>query len=320
MTTSAQSQFQRVDNLIHSGAQTNFNFSESFPFARNWSYTTAVIPQLNWQDKGPTNNVSTDTQKGYTGSTDFSNGLRWRPVSALTIDAAHTLIERMKPNEFAFARDTQDHGVTANSLNLSANMRPSSRALFRTSSGFDFRKLDDESQLTYEQRKWLPWNTDLTYTPNRRWDYYAQTIVGQYPFRTESWQLSAAYHGLYRTSLMTAFLFNNNAPGIMTWNETVGYYFGPGWRVDASINANVPSTSLSAAHGTRLINTQLVVVRDMHCWQTQFIYRDTPPFSREVSILFNLKLGAKSTKQIPDQNLESQFYPWRASGPDPSIR
>jgi hypothetical protein len=320
LNAGAQNQFERVDNLIHSGAQTNFSLSESFPFARDWSYTTALTPQINWQDKGPTTDVSTDTQKGYTGRTTFTNGMRWRPASALTIDAGHTLTERMKPNDFVFARDTTDHGVEANALALSANMRPSPRVLFRTSSGFDLRKLDHENLLDYQQRKWLPWSTDITYTPNRRWDYYAQNILGHYPVRTESWQFSGIYHGPYKTSVMTAFLYNRSAPGSVSWNETIGYYFGPGWRVDASLNANVPSTSLGASRDAHLINTQLVLVRDMHCWQTQFIYRDTPPFSREFSILFNLKLGAKSAKQISDQDLESQFYPWRASGPDPSIR
>jgi hypothetical protein len=320
MTTSAQSQFERTDNLIHSGAQANLNLTESFPFARNWSYTTALSPQLNYADKGPTTYFSTDTQKGYTERTTFTNGMRWRPVSALTIDAGHTLTERMEANTLDFNRDSTDHGVETNQLSLSANMRPSSRVLFRTSSGFDFRKLDDESLLDYEQRKWLPWSTDLTYTPTKRWEYYAQNIVGHYPFRTESWQVSATYHGLYKTTLMTAFLYNSSAPGDVTWNEMVGYYFGPGWRVDASFSATVPSTSLGATSNANLINTQLVVVRDMHCWQTSFIFRDTPPFSREFSILFNLKLGATSAKQIPDQNLESQFYPWRAYGPDPSIR
>jgi lipopolysaccharide export system protein LptA len=320
MSTVAQSQYQRLDNLIHNGAQTNVSLSQSFPFARDWSYNAAVTPLVNWQDKGDVDNVSTDTQKGFTGKTTVANGMRWRPTSALTLDADHTLTERMKPNDLEFARDTTDHGVEANQLALSANMRPSSRLLFRTSSGFDMRKLDDESLLDYEQRKWMPWSTDLTYTPNRRWDYYAQNIVGFYPARTESWQVSGTYHGLYKTSIMTAFLYNRSAPQTVSWNETIGYYFGPGWRVDASFNAGVPSTSIRSTRDANLINTQLILVRDMHCWQTQFIYRDTPPFSREYSILFNLKLGPTSAKPIADQNLESQFYPWRSTGPDPSIR
>ena len=75
-----------------------------------------------------------------------------------------------------------------------------------------------------------------------------------------------------------------------------------------------------ATRDANIVNTSLILVRDMHCWQTQFIYTDTPPFSRSYSILFNLKLGAQPTKPIANEDLESQFYPWRANGADPSIR
>ena len=246
--------------------------------------------------------------------------MRWRPVSSLTLDTVHNLTERMKPNDFVFARDTTDHGVEADNVTFVANMRPSQRVLVRSSSGFDLRRLDDEALLDYKQRKWTPWSTDVTYTPNRRWEYYAQNIIGHFPERTQSWQVSATYRGIHRTSLMSSFLYNRSAPGTVNWNERIGYYFGPGWRLDAGFNALVPSTSLGATRNGNLINTDLVLVRDMHCWQTQFIYRDTPPFSREFSILFNLKLGPTSAKPIADNDLESQFYPWRGAGADSSIR
>jgi hypothetical protein len=42
------------------------------------------------------------------------------------------------------------------------------------------------------------------------------------------------------------------------------------------------------------------------------IYRNRPPFSREYSLMFNVKLGAAAQKNIIQPDLESQFYPWRA--------
>jgi lipopolysaccharide export system protein LptA len=320
MTGNAQSQYLRADELIHNGAQTIMNVSESFPFARRWTFGTRVSPQLNWQDRGANTNVSTDTQKGVTGRLTFGNNLRWRPVSLLSLDAVHTLTERLKPNAFEFARDTTDHGVETNAISLSANMRPSARTLVRSSSGYDFRRLDDESLADYNQRKWSPWNNDITYTPNKRWEYYVSNQLAHYPFRTNLWQTTAQYAGFQKTILKTDFVYNRGAPGMVTWNETVGYFFSPGWRVDASFNALVPSTSISATQNSKLVNTQLVVLRDLHCWQAQFIYRDTPPFSREYSVLVTVKLGAKPEKQIANNDLESQFYPWRATGADPRIR
>jgi len=51
----------------------------------------------------------------------------------------------------------------------------------------------------------------------------------------------------------------------------------------------------------------------MHCWTAQFIYKDIAPFTHEFSLLFNLKVGATGpTKTIANEDLEAQFYPWRA--------
>ena len=74
----------------------------------------------------------------------------------------------------------------------------------------------------------------------------------------------------------------------------------------------MPNNSLGSVRDGSFTQSQFIVTRDMHCWNAQFSYINLPPFTHQYSLMFNLKLGAEAAKSIADQNLEGQFYPWRA--------
>jgi lipopolysaccharide export system protein LptA len=313
--------YSRVDDRTRTNASAGFTLSESIPLSRNWSYSPTITPEVRWQDKeaplAPTTSTTTVIQsgsfKGAQGRFGTTHTLRYRPLSSLTIDQSYALTERFMPNKFEADRRLADRGIETHRLNWLLYWRPQRQVLFRSFSGFDMRKIDDEPLNNYRQRRFDPWTAELTFQPQKiAMDYFFRHQLSYYPTRTSLWEASARYSGIYRTIIETGLLYNRGAGGVLTSNSRLGFYLSPGWRVDAVVHALVPNGSLGQARNARMIDNEFIVIRDLHCWEAQFSYRNRPPFSREYSLMLNLKLGAKAAREIADQDLEAQFYPWRA--------
>jgi lipopolysaccharide export system protein LptA len=318
---SAGENYSRVDDKTRTNVRGSFSLSESIPLSRNWSFSPSITPDVRWQDKyDPTPPTSSSTTiipigsfRGVQGRLGTSNTLRYRPLSSLTIDQTYSLTSRLYPNKLTLDRRLADRGIETHRLGWLLYWRPKRQVLFRSFSGYDLRKIADESPNLYRQRKFDPWTAELTYQPQRvALDYFLRHQLNFYPTRTGLWEATVRYSGVYRTIIETGLLYNRGTAGELTSNNRIGFYLSPGWRVDAVMHALIPNQSASAARHARMIDNEFIVARDMHCWEAQFIYRNRPPFSREYSILFNLKLGSRAAKEIADEDLESQFYPWRA--------
>ncbi len=332
--------YQRADDRTHDKANTNVTLSDTINLSRNWTLTPSFTPQLNWQDKfdptganfsvsdftgvvqstgpgslgGPV--IGTGQYRGFQARIGQGETLRWRATSNLSLDTTYNLVARLTPNSTALDRSLSDGGIERNHVTWFAFFRPSRSTLVRSFSGYDFRNIADESLTDYKQRKFDPWSIEVTLQPrNSKFDYYFRHQLGYYPTRTLAWETTGRYHGIHRTILELGLLYarpDEPSPALLTVNNRVGIFFSSGWRLDAILHSLAPNQSLGATRDARFIDTEFILVRDMHCWQSQFVYRSRPPFGREFAILFDLKLGATKAKEITDQDLESQFYPWRA--------
>lgn len=323
MSGSVSRAYLRADERMHLNADGIFTFTQSIPLSRDWSFTPTLTPQLHWQDQrnpaarppagSTTTVIPAGLFRGFQGKVGTSDTLRFRPFSALTLDQTYSWTARLEPNRTGLDRVRADGGIETNRLAWLAVWRPSRVILVRSLSGYDLRRVADEDPNAYRQRKFDSWATDTTILPRRSgMEYFARYHMIYYPIRTSLWEVSGKYKGRYRTVVETGVLYNRGQAGLLTWNNRLGVYLSSGWRVDAALHSFVPSTTLDAvARQSSVIDTEFIVTRDMHCWQAQFIYRSLPPFTREYSILFDLKLGAKAAKDIADKDLESQFYPWR---------
>jgi hypothetical protein len=217
----------------------------------------------------------------------------------------------MKPDGWGLDRALADGGNETNHLTWLLFWRPDRAVLMRSYSGYDFRQIANEDPNFYRQRRVDPWTSELTYTPLRSaFDYFFRYQLSYAPFHTSLSEASVGYAGPHRTRVDTGILYNQGQPGVLTSNNRFGYYFSPGWRVDTLLHAFIPTSHQTVG---QVIDSELIVVRDLHCWEAQFIYRYRPPFTQEYSILFNLKLGSEAQRKIENQDLEAQFYPWRAS-------
>ncbi len=321
----AEDFYARSDKTSRLRANTSATVSESINLSRKWSFTPSLTPSLRWQDKydpftPPT--VTTPTVivipigifRGYQGRIGTSHNLRFRPVRSLTLDQTYNLTYRLAPNATTLDRGLQDGGVETNHLDWLLFMRPSRLVLWRSYSGYDLRNLADEDPTFYRQRRVDPWTNEITFMPRQSaWDYFVRYQLGYYPTRARLWEVDVKGRFAHRTSYQTGLSFNESQRGFVTWNNKVGFYVSPSWRVDTILNVLMPNRSLSSIKGGNFIQSEFVVTRDMHCWTAQFSYRNLPPFTRQYSVLFNLKLGAQAVKAMTDQELEEQFYPWRAA-------
>ena len=318
--------YQRLDDRYHPNASGAFTLSETIQIFRDLSLTPTLTPRVRWQDKfdarppppaGSSVPVSTvGLFRGTQGRIGTAETLRWRMLSSLTLDQTYSLTARMEPNKVGLDRRPADGGIETHHLNWLAFWRPSFRTLLRSFSGYDIRQIENETLTTYRQRKWDPWTTDLTYQPTPRTEYFLRYSLGYDPFKSQLWEGTYRFKGSYKTLLETGLLYNKGRRGTLTWNNRLGIYFSPSWRVDADLYALVPNTSLRDVlkQGT-LINEKITVTRDMHCWQARFIYRNTPPLFRSYSLMFDLKLGLSAEKEMTQEDLETQYYPWRARTP-----
>jgi hypothetical protein len=307
--------------------RTNFNggvtLSESMNLSRSLSFTPTFTPSLTWQDKNnpvPPPPVGSTTTviplglfRGFQSRLTTADTLRYRASSALTLDQTYTLAARLSPNNVDLDRSLADGGIETHHLSWLVFWRPSRTTLLRSFSGYDLRRLADEDPNTYRQRRFDAWTTELTFTPYRsKFDYFFRHETNFYPTRVTLWETDINYRGPFKTIFGTGILYNRGTPGVVTWNNSAGLYLSPGWRLDGVIHMLVPSNSVGQAQQGQIIDDELILVRDLHCWEAQFVYRFRPPFSHEYSILFNLKLGSRAVRNIEDKDLESQFYPWRA--------
>jgi len=316
--------YSRVDKLTRERTNGSMSLTQPINLSRRWSLTPSVSSSLHWQDKydpftPPTTSTTTylpiGVFRGYQGRAATSDNLRYRASSDLTLDQNYSLTARLAPNAFTLDRGLNDGGIETNHVGWNLFWRPNRLVMLRSLSGYDLRTMADEDPNTFRQRRVDPWMNQLTVQPARsRWQYYFQYQLGYYPTQTQSWEADIRGQGDHKTVYSSGLLYNRSQPGFLTWNNTVGYYFSPGWRVDAILGVLVPNSSANSVKDGTFTQTQFIVTRDMHCWTAQFIYKDIAPFTHEFSLLFNLKLGAAAAnKTIANEDLEAQFYPWRAN-------
>lgn len=303
--------YTRSDRETRTQGNGRLTFTESIPLSRKFTLSPSFSPQFNFIDKAQQGG----TFRGYQGRLSSAATLRYRVTSDLTLDNSYGLTNRLAPNQLTLDRSQNDRGVESHAISWVAFWRPSRSVLLRSFSGYDLRKIDNESLDNYHQRKWSTWTTEITVQPQRsHFDLFARYQLSHYPMRASLWEGSFRYAGPHKTLLETGLLYNRGLPGLLTWNNRIGIWVSPGWRVETIFHAFVPSTGWDRTvnHG-KLIDSEFIVVRDMHCWEAQFTYRSRPPFAREYSLMFNLKLGMRAEKEITDEDLEGQFYPWRAN-------
>jgi hypothetical protein len=315
--------YRRLDDRQHLNGAGSFTLSEAMRLSSKWSLTPTFTPQLTWQDKfdpqtaPPVNTtatvVNTGLFRGFQGRLGTADTLRYRPFSSLTIDQTYSLTARLEPNGTSLDEFRSDHGIETHRVGWLAFWRPSRQVLMRSFSGYDLRQLRDEDPSLYRQRKWEAWVNELTWSPTYRTDYFFRYALAHYPMRSQFWEASYRFYGPYRTRVETGLLYNRGLPGQLTWNNGLGIWLSPGWRVDATVHALVPNASLNQAFKRgSLIDEEFKVIRDLHCWQAEFVYRNIPPLSRSYSLMLTLKLGVKTEEEITNADLESKFYPWRA--------
>jgi lipopolysaccharide export system protein LptA len=303
--------YLRTDDQYHPNGDGSFTLSEGLNLSRDWSFNPNVTPSVHWQDKADPNALTDNS--GFQARLGTTDTLRWRPLSSFTLDTTYGLTARMEQDGTALDRSKPDGGIETHHVNWLAYWRPSRRTQLRSFSGYDLRRLADEDPNAYRQRRWNTWTTEYTYDPSMSMEYFFRYALDDAPIHVQLWEGDMTFYGPYKTLFREGFLYNKGNPERLTWNNTFGIYLSPGWRVDATLHALMPTSSVDAMlREGNLIDEEFIVTRDMHCWEASFIYRNIPPFTRQYSLLFNLKLGVAGQKEIANEDLETQYYPWRS--------
>jgi hypothetical protein len=325
--------YSRLDERTRTKLNTGAGLTQAYVLNRSLTLTPGLNTQVRWQDLNepqPAVVISTFTsstttliappipinqRRGAQGLGGASLNLHYRVSRSFTFDQNYNLTLRSTPNAFKLDRSQVDGGVDSHHVTWILVGRPSQSLLFRSQSGYDLRHIEYEAPDAYRQRRIDAWTNQLDISPRGMpYTFNFTYALGYYPTRDLSWEATGRYTGIHKTLISSSFLYNRGLPGQITWNNTVGFYFSPGWRMDTQINMYVPGINAdhNAGQVGKIIDNQFIVVREIHCWEIQFIFRNRPPISREYSILANLKFGPTTPRKIEDKELETQFYPWRA--------
>ena len=331
-TAGAQENYERIDHLTRTKMNAQGAVSQSYTLTRDLTLTPSLNVQTRWQDlddpsaaailaqqlltsTGTTPTVPVTLRRGEQGLGGTSTNLRYRVSRNITLDQTYQLTYRTAPNAFQLDRSQPDGGIDTHRISWVMVDRPSQAILVRSFSGYDLRHLEYEDLSTYRQRRVDPWTTQMTVSPARSpYELNLSYQLGYYPTRDISWEVSGKWTAIHKTVITSGFLYNRGLPGQITWNNTLGFYVSPGWRLDAQINTYVPSLGADSSRGQvgKVIDDEFIVTRDIHCWSIQFIFRNRPPIDRSYAVLASLKFGPQTPKKIEDTELESQFYPWRS--------
>lgn len=317
VTGSAGESYLRADRENRTAAQTLMNVSQSYTLTRDWSLSQGLRADTRWRDRANPGVVG-DTgafgeNQGVQNVFGWNANLRRRLGRAFTLDSGYSLGVRTVPDGLSLDQSRNDKGIETSKIAFGLNGRPTRDLLVRSFSGFDLRSLDNESPTSYRQRRVDPWTSDATWTPRKLpFESYARYELAHYPTRVNSWEASGRYKGIYRTIVDSALLYTRGTPGQLTWNNRLGFFFSPGWRVDSVLNGVVPAPGTGSSVRGKFQSTEFSVIRDLHCWELRFRALDRPPITREYSFTANLRFGGRRAKTIADEKWESQFYPWRA--------
>ena len=241
---SAEDFYSRIDDQTRVRTNAGATLSETINLSRNWSLTPTVTPSLHWQDKfdpfvPPTTTTVTvipiGVFRGYQGRLGTSDNLRYRPASSLTLDQTYNLTARLAPNGMTLDRALQDGGIETDHLNWVLFWRPSRLVMLRSLSGYDLRTIADEDPNAYRQRVVDPWTNELTFQPlHSLWDYFFRYQLGYYPTHAQLWEADVRGHFAHKTLYETGLSYNASQPGLLTWNNKIGFYLSPSWRVTRS--------------------------------------------------------------------------------------
>lgn len=217
----------------------------------------------------------------------FAGGaIRYSPIRAINLDATHSYIQRTHHNTLI----PDPEGIEGNLLNLVSFIYPKSYIQLRCASGYNF--------LT---KKYLPLSNEVsaTYKKNTFILRYQQNLELQ---RYDNSQFFYSYAELLSLNLS----HTDIAPQ----------------KLDAGISLKIPlskKTQLAYSLSGSLVkdifdvlSQQLVIKRDLHCWEGQLTYRSRKikenTFLDEFFIQLNLKTDIFETER---KEIEKELYPWR---------
>jgi len=313
MNGSAGNTYTRSTKRTVTNVANAFTLSQNINISRKLSIAPGFTPSIVWKDKFDSSDAGVPSSfRGFQGRFGTTTPLRYRPFSGLTLDNTYSWVGRFQPNSLRLDDRQNDGGIDTHQLLWQLYWRPSRTTQIRSFSSYDLRALENETLENFRQRRVAPWTSELTYYPrNEPWEFFGRYSLGYYPTQTMQWDVSFKTRMKYNTTYETGLLYSRGIPGLLTWNNQVGISLSPGWRVSTILNTYMPSGFGHRRAVSRLLQSEFVVTRNLHCWEVEFRYRNRQPFSREYAFRINLRFGTEAQRDLADPELESQFYPWR---------
>jgi lipopolysaccharide assembly outer membrane protein LptD (OstA) len=306
---SATPLYPEKDRFRHTG-DSSLSLRRRIPLSR----TATLEPSAgvseswqSWQDDGPFRDPHDVFQgRGFTGL-----NLRHRLSRSLDYDLAYGYRVRWSPNQFKRNHaDPNDQGVEQNLFSLGMNARR--RSLWaRLTAGYDLRDRDGEMIETPRQ-KVTPPTLNLDYSPASWASFSFQESYLIYPAqRPQYTQGSFRFGARSRTQFTSGFSYNVGSPGALQLRHGASFNLTKGWRIDGDIRYLVEGDGRLRYNRLpkTLFERNVVVTRDLHCWNSRISLRQRPGVY-EVFVRLDLKTNLAARRQLTSPE-EKQYYPGR---------
>jgi hypothetical protein len=296
-------------DMFRQTANSSFNLSREFRLSRTMTLVPRVGTSESWESWREVGGV-VDPESLFQGRGFTGLNFRHRLTRALDYDLAHTYRVRWRPN--TFRRDHAafpDRGLEENSISLFASFRPAATFWARASSGYDLRVSTAQTIRTVREKITSP-TVDLTFRPLRWLELFYRETYRLHPVRKpEITQFSIQVGESDKTRLTTGWSYNIGSPGRVQVRHGAAFFLTRGWWLDGGFAYNAIGPGGTRYDSVQIIEKNLVVRRDLHCWVAKLEMRQRPGVE-EIFFNIDLKVNVKA-QQLMASPEEKQFYPAR---------
>ncbi len=212
----------------------------------------------------------------------IGSGARYSPLRIIDFDFTYSYRQKTSPNEMK----ADPSGVENNLLNIQMFAGLKSGMYWKTSGGYDFL-LKNELPLINE--------LNLIYKKNT---LYLRHRQGLKPYKYLNSQISYSHSDIFSLNVS----HNSDSPDIMGIGGSLRVSVGGKTSLEYSIAGNLKKSMYNP------LSQQVILKRDLHCWEGQLTYRTRVGFE-EFLLSLNLKTATFTTPLKKDT--DNEFYPWK---------
>ncbi|MDI6641393.1 MAG: hypothetical protein QME68_03670 [Elusimicrobiota bacterium] len=277
----------------------DFYITRQLTLSRNTTLTPKVGITEFWEDKTSLVDVNDLFLTRLYSTLNF----RQRLNQFTNFELAHNFKLRSKQNVFEQDLQADDYGIETNNLQSSIYISPKSQQYLRISSGYELRNF--RNSVMDRLTRFQPIITDLQFLLIKNFICHIIHQQRIKPSETISIQTELNFKPSNRNSYGLG-IFYHHTSQLLQLKTSLSFWLTSKWQLSYYHTSNIDTDK----NKFKIIDEELKLYRDLHCWEANFTYRRRGEL-QEYFFNIGLKIAARVKSELYDTERESEHYPWR---------